>query len=234
MQATPPYDDILEDETLAPLKRNHACLQCKRRKVKCDAVRPTCNPCMRSHAHALRSAQRNKSRPPVLVCTYADDDDTVLEPEPERKRVSSASASATKIKKQAVGGGERDLQREKERRGAEERDTLKARIAELEARLAELSTKDSHPNGMNGSKSASPDIIQTIDTKALDGTGTYVTPMQAFPVSLASIDTQPSMAAPFVSIEAGAPGMFQSFDFSNLLLLPNKWPRNLPSPGECS
>jgi hypothetical protein len=27
MQATPPYDDILEDETLAPLKRNHACLQ---------------------------------------------------------------------------------------------------------------------------------------------------------------------------------------------------------------
>lgn len=27
MQSTPPYNDILEDETLAPLKRNHACLQ---------------------------------------------------------------------------------------------------------------------------------------------------------------------------------------------------------------
>lgn len=26
-ELTPPYDDILEDETLAPLKRNHACLQ---------------------------------------------------------------------------------------------------------------------------------------------------------------------------------------------------------------
>ena len=33
-----------------------------------------------------------------------------------------------------------------------------------------------------------------------------------------------------VSIEAGAPGQFQSFDFSNLLMLPAKWPKNLPSP----
>ena len=32
------YNDILDDETLAPLKRNHACHQCKKRKVKCDAV----------------------------------------------------------------------------------------------------------------------------------------------------------------------------------------------------
>lgn len=28
----------LLDDTLQPLKRNHACLQCKKRKVKCDAV----------------------------------------------------------------------------------------------------------------------------------------------------------------------------------------------------
>lgn len=33
------YDGILEDDALAPLRRNHACLQCKKRKVKCDAVR---------------------------------------------------------------------------------------------------------------------------------------------------------------------------------------------------
>lgn len=38
MDITPPYDDILDDANLAPLKRNHACLQCKKRKVKCDAV----------------------------------------------------------------------------------------------------------------------------------------------------------------------------------------------------
>lgn len=87
---------------------------------------------MRSHAHALRSAQRNKSRPPPLVCTYADEDDIVEpEPEPERKRVSSATMG---IKKQALGGGERTISREKERRTVEERDTLKARIGELIAR----------------------------------------------------------------------------------------------------
>lgn len=84
---------------------------------------------MRSHAHALRSAQRNKSRPPPLVCSYADEDDASPEPEPERKRVSSAASGG--IKKQALGGGERTIHREKERRTTEERDTLKARIGEL-------------------------------------------------------------------------------------------------------
>ena len=38
MSVETPYDHLLEDETLAPLKRNQACLQCKKRKVKCDAV----------------------------------------------------------------------------------------------------------------------------------------------------------------------------------------------------
>jgi hypothetical protein len=37
--STPPYEGVLGDDTFAPLKRNHACLQCKKRKVKCDAVR---------------------------------------------------------------------------------------------------------------------------------------------------------------------------------------------------
>jgi hypothetical protein len=32
------YSNMLDDDALAPLKRNHACLQCKKRKVKCDAV----------------------------------------------------------------------------------------------------------------------------------------------------------------------------------------------------
>jgi hypothetical protein len=39
MEEIDQYDNVLEDDALAPLKRNHACLQCKKRKVKCDAVR---------------------------------------------------------------------------------------------------------------------------------------------------------------------------------------------------
>lgn len=38
MSASPPIHDFLDDDSLAPLKRNHACLQCKKRKVKCDGV----------------------------------------------------------------------------------------------------------------------------------------------------------------------------------------------------
>lgn len=77
----------------------------------------------------MRSAQRNKSKPPPLSCTYADDD----EPEPlaaangERKRVSSTTAGP----KRAALGGPDKLTRERERRAEEERDTLKARIGEL-------------------------------------------------------------------------------------------------------
>jgi hypothetical protein len=48
MEETEHYD-MLEDDTLAPLKRNHACLQCKKRKVKCDAV------CLSlSHDHEIK------------------------------------------------------------------------------------------------------------------------------------------------------------------------------------
>ncbi|EKC99114.1 hypothetical protein A1Q2_06518 [Trichosporon asahii var. asahii CBS 8904] len=180
------YTDILDDETLAPLKRNHACLQ---RKVKCDAVRPTCNPCLRSHAHAVRSAQRNKSKPPPLSCTYADDD----EPEPlaaangERKRVSSTTAGP---KRAAIGGPDK-LTRERERRAEEERDTLKARIVS-NSRWGE--------------------------------------PLSNFQIPAPQINGVPSDTLPFVSIEAGEAGQFQSFDFSNLLMMPMNWPKNLPSP----
>ena len=38
MEEIEQFDNLLEDDALAPLKRNHACLQCKKRKVKCDAV----------------------------------------------------------------------------------------------------------------------------------------------------------------------------------------------------
>lgn len=89
---------------------------------------------MRSHAHALRAAQRSKTRPPTLVCTYAEEEDDaghagVAETEAERKRVNSAVSSAKRV---AVGNGgvDRKISREKELRVIEERETLKARIGE--------------------------------------------------------------------------------------------------------
>jgi hypothetical protein len=42
------------------LKRNQACLQCRRRKLKCDAARPHCKTCVRSYNHALRGADASR------------------------------------------------------------------------------------------------------------------------------------------------------------------------------
>ncbi|KAL7419252.1 hypothetical protein Q5752_006089 [Cryptotrichosporon argae] len=141
----PPAYDVLDDETLAPLKRNHACLQCKKRKVKCDGVRPTCNPCLRSHAHALRTAARNKATAGPLCCSYAEaDDDGSLSPHDE----AELSFGHDRRPRHPAGDkrgrrGERNLVREKERRQEEERDKLRARIAELETQLAKLQPSSS-------------------------------------------------------------------------------------------
>ncbi|WVW82507.1 hypothetical protein I302_104518 [Kwoniella bestiolae CBS 10118] len=149
MDPTPPYNDILDDEALAPLKRNHACLQCKKRKVKCDATKPSCSPCLRSHAHAVRSAHRNGTSPPVLTCTYTEGDSPEPGPAEEgkskkKKSIGGGSSSSTTaphvgVKRHQVSQGKRDTP-------DEEKDALKARIAELEARLAGLTPPSSHSN----------------------------------------------------------------------------------------
>ncbi|KDQ63649.1 hypothetical protein JAAARDRAFT_148211 [Jaapia argillacea MUCL 33604] len=51
------------------LKRNQACHQCRRRKLKCDAKRP-CSTCVRSHAHAVSHAPPGTDVPSQPDCTY--------------------------------------------------------------------------------------------------------------------------------------------------------------------
>lgn len=51
------------------LKRNQACHQCRRRKLKCDAQRP-CSTCVRSHAHALSHAPAGIEPPERPECTF--------------------------------------------------------------------------------------------------------------------------------------------------------------------
>ncbi|KAJ3514373.1 hypothetical protein NLJ89_g2412 [Agrocybe chaxingu] len=53
------------------LKRNQACHQCRRRKLKCDAKRP-CSTCLRSHAHAVAHAAPGAVMPPKPECTFDD------------------------------------------------------------------------------------------------------------------------------------------------------------------
>ncbi|KAJ6604750.1 hypothetical protein DFH09DRAFT_1123717 [Mycena vulgaris] len=57
-----------------PLKRNQACHQCRRRKLKCDAKRPACSTCIRSHAHAVTHAPPGTQAqlPLKPECTFDD------------------------------------------------------------------------------------------------------------------------------------------------------------------
>ncbi|KAJ7181763.1 hypothetical protein C8R43DRAFT_970368 [Mycena crocata] len=57
-----------------PLKRNQACHQCRRRKLKCDAKRPACTTCLRSWNHAVaHAAPGTKAQlPEAPECTFDD------------------------------------------------------------------------------------------------------------------------------------------------------------------
>ncbi|KIL70734.1 hypothetical protein M378DRAFT_194984 [Amanita muscaria Koide BX008] len=52
------------------LKRNQACHQCRRRKLKCDAQKPSCSTCIRSHNHTIVHAPPGTPLPPKPTCTY--------------------------------------------------------------------------------------------------------------------------------------------------------------------
>ncbi|KAF7436918.1 hypothetical protein PC9H_003752 [Pleurotus ostreatus] len=62
------------------LKRNQACHQCRRRKLKwfglSQSLRP-CSTCIRSHAHALAHAPAGHQLPPYPECTFDDVIDSV-------------------------------------------------------------------------------------------------------------------------------------------------------------
>ncbi|KIP05989.1 hypothetical protein PHLGIDRAFT_107482 [Phlebiopsis gigantea 11061_1 CR5-6] len=64
-------------QNLNSLKRNQACHQCRKRKLKCDAQRP-CSTCLRSHAYALSHASPadRANLPPRPDCTYDEDAST--------------------------------------------------------------------------------------------------------------------------------------------------------------
>lgn len=56
------------------LKRNSACIPCRRRRIKCDAGKPHCSSCLRSHQFLLRT-QPDKAKDVKIGCFYEDDVD---------------------------------------------------------------------------------------------------------------------------------------------------------------
>ncbi|GFZ45511.1 hypothetical protein JCM24511_03237 [Saitozyma sp. JCM 24511] len=252
MDASMSYEGILDDEALAPLKRNHACFQCKKRKVKCDAIRPTCSPCLRSHAHALRSAGRNKTTPPPLVCSWAENDTPETSPPPGLADMSIRSdgsgptshshdgaprGGADGARKKSVAGkkADKNLEREKDRRKDEEKDQLLARIAELEARLAGLTPATSNDSASDRpstrTKSSVDQLFSLGEPLWLPTESTSITlpTGAAFSTFGPAIDISSSSAD--LKMNAGVqPANEADFDFGSFFMIPLNWPRNLPAP----
>jgi len=82
-----PDDGPTTDERSTPLGKNAACLQCKRRKAKCDGVRPlsdsqclrkltgdqmrpACSACLRVHARTVKRSRRDHSDITEVDCSY--------------------------------------------------------------------------------------------------------------------------------------------------------------------
>ncbi|OWZ59311.1 hypothetical protein C356_01070 [Cryptococcus neoformans c45] len=127
------------------LRRNQACLQCRRRKLKCDAARPHCATCVRSYRHLLRTSPKSN---PVLCCDYDDGASNQVEEGDSQNKSNAGPAGApaneeeetsgiangSKKKRKATGEGRR---KKKEEEFEEERDRLTKQIQELQARLAD-------------------------------------------------------------------------------------------------
>lgn len=95
--APPPIPTPPTEPVKPILRRNQACLQCRRRKLRCDAVRPNCGTCTRSYHHAVRT---NSQVNPRLECEY--DDVEVLQ---ARQRGAGAGTGPERVKRQRVSEG---------------------------------------------------------------------------------------------------------------------------------
>lgn len=92
---------------------------------------------MRSHAHAVRAAQRNGTPPPQIACTYTDgdhDDESSNEGQPAivrkesgEKKKNGIKRSAPGFKASAIGAGP---PKAKEKKLEDEREMLKIKIGE--------------------------------------------------------------------------------------------------------
>lgn len=227
--------DAFHDDLVAPLKRNHACLNCKKRKTRCCGSRPVCTPCVRSHAHAVRSANKNNTKGPVLCCEWADDGDESDKP---AGNVSSEIKQRPTEKKMKGSLGGKALEREKEKRRDEEKESLLARIAELESRLAKMSPSVPSPQqerqtsfsstSYNTPESANsksrPQQTISEDFMPLDSTFTNQSGFSTQQWQDESWNYASAPASTFADTNTA------NFDIAGLFLVPANWPPGLPSP----
>ncbi|WRT70814.1 uncharacterized protein IL334_007813 [Kwoniella shivajii] len=121
------------NRTLPQLKRNAACLPCRRRRIKCDAGKPHCSSCVRSY-HFLARTQPDDSRDSKGVqCSYEDDGDDGEDDHGHPPQVNHSAPTESTISNNLP-----DLPRGTKRKEAGFNQDPKEVIKKLEQKVAEL------------------------------------------------------------------------------------------------
>ncbi|PWY99989.1 hypothetical protein BCV70DRAFT_206296 [Testicularia cyperi] len=149
-----PASDLLGP---APLKRNMACLTCRKRKLRCDAAKPVCGTCAKSRAVAAA----NNHPPPIPHgdCIYGDsklDESLVADKSLPSKR-SSKRGRDTSLLTSTDPSNSDVLLRAKDQQ-----------IAELEQQIRHLQLAVSQQPSVHRSNSGSAPIAKSHSTTSPD------------------------------------------------------------------
>lgn len=82
------------NRVLPQLKRNSACLQCRRRRIKCDAGKPHCASCVRSFNFLSRSHPDPARDSEGIQCSYDENASDEEGESPGNKRKGSIEEDA--------------------------------------------------------------------------------------------------------------------------------------------
>ncbi|WVW80553.1 hypothetical protein I302_102538 [Kwoniella bestiolae CBS 10118] len=179
------------NRTLPQLKRNAACIPCRRRRIKCDAGKPHCSSCVRSY-HFLARTQPDEERDARGVqCFYEDDAEDVDEDQHAAQNTALPGSSSpstlprgTKRKDSSVDEDPRDVIRK-----------LEEKVAELQQALASTSMSGNPPNS---SSTIIPDQSQHRP---------YVPPQRPVETSSWTGPSPNQFPADFLSAPYNPPGM---------------------------
>ncbi|KAK8850622.1 hypothetical protein IAR55_004541 [Kwoniella newhampshirensis] len=137
------------NRSLPQLKRNAACLPCRRRRIKCDAGKPHCSSCVRSYHFLARKHPDEERDAKGVQCFYDDDgvvgdDDEMVEDDHDFPSVPKRGA---KRKDNEQEDSQQVIQR------------LEMKIAELQ-RALETSTESSAPPSYQGPTGSGSDLSE--------------------------------------------------------------------------
>lgn len=171
-----------------PLARNSACLTCRTRKVRCDAGKPACGPC-------VKTALLHGEDPRAIQCDY----DSALTKGPSGSSYSSSrSRSSVSSSKSKGKVGE-----------------LEDKVAQLEAMIRNSNVPNTQPSQSHiGSDISPPATFETYSnglSRASTSTSDNSGP-SSFPWEDPLRDNLPSLIAPSTGMSSGIPST--SFDDS--------------------